>query len=82
MPVHDIRLKSGKVPDSSRLTLYYMKSHTLPDDVLMDGYLSHTFSPQDAHSNFTLMERTSIHLSRISHSQGAWQSRGSNISGL
>ena len=41
-------------------------------DIFVDGYLAHTFSPQDAHSYFTLMFRTSNFGRHISSSQGMW----------
>jgi len=57
--------------DSFRLTFYDTKSRIL-DDILVDGYLSHTFSPQGAHSYFTLMFRTSNFRYHMSYSQGMW----------
>ena len=38
----------------------------------MDGFLTHMFSPQDAHTFFTLLLRTSDFRSHISYSRGVW----------
>ena len=43
-------------------------------DILVDGFLAHTFSPQDAHTLFSRLLRTPDFLRyyRVTYSQGVW----------
>jgi len=45
--------------------------HT-PPDVLLDGFLAHTFSPQDAPAFFTLLLGTPDFRAHLSYSEGIW----------
>ena len=52
-------------------------SHTLPtqaSDLLVDGFIAHTFSPEDTHNFFALLLTTQEYLRHcnISYSQGVW----------
>jgi len=53
-----------------------MTSHqpVVPNDILVDGFLSRTFLPQDANAFFTLLLRTPDFLRyyRVSYSRGVW----------
>jgi len=55
--------------NAGRLRLLF---HTTNQDVLLDGFLAHTFSPQDAYAFFTLLLRTPNFLSYLSFSRGIW----------
>ena len=43
-----------------------------PNDILVDGFIAQTFSPQDAHAFFTLLLRIPNFLSHVSYSRGVW----------
>jgi hypothetical protein len=51
-----------------------MKSLVHASDILVDGFIAHTFSPQDTHNFLTLLFRKSDFLQHhgISYSKGAW----------
>jgi hypothetical protein len=51
-----------------------MKPSVTPIDVLVDGFLAHMFSPQDANAFFTLLLRTSDFLRYygVSYLRGVW----------
>ncbi|KAI9463777.1 hypothetical protein F5148DRAFT_194849 [Russula earlei] len=48
--------------------------HSRPNDILVDGFLAHTFSSHDAHNFLSLLLRTPNFLQHydLSYSQGAW----------
>jgi len=55
------------------LTFCYTKAIALGDpDVLVDGFLAHTFSPQDAYALFTFLLRIPHFRSHVSYSEGVW----------
>jgi hypothetical protein len=69
----------GKRINRFLLTPYYLtpcdtKSPVLPADVLVDGFVAHTFSPQDAYAFFTLLLRTPDFLQQygVSCPQEVW----------
>ena len=67
----------GPIPsilDPFPLTFYDTKPPVLPKDILVGGFLSHTFSPKDAHDLFTRMLETSDFLRdyRVSYRNGGW----------
>ena len=51
-----------------------MKPPVTPIDILVDGFLAHMFSPQDANAFFTLLLRTPDFLGyyRVSYLRGVW----------
>ena len=56
-----------------------VSSDTLPmkpvvhaSDILVDGFIAHTFSPEDAHNFLALLFKTSGFLRHISYSKGVW----------
>jgi len=51
-----------------------MKPPVSPNDILVDGFLAHMFSPQDAYVFFTLLLKTPDFLRyyHVSYSQGVW----------
>ncbi len=61
------------IVDSCLLTFCNMK---LPSDLFVDGFLAHTFSPQDAYDFFVILLRTPHFMQeyRVSyaHAQGLW----------
>jgi hypothetical protein len=62
------------MPVTSHLNPCDMKPPVSPNDILVDGFLAHTFSPQDAYVFFTLLLRTPDFLRyyHVSYSQGMW----------
>ena len=63
--------------DSCRLTSYDTKVPTgsiQPTDILVYGFIAHTFSPEDTHNFFALLLRTRDFLRQyqLSYSQGVW----------
>jgi len=48
-----------------------MKSRA-SDDILVDGYIAQTFTPQDASAFFTLLLRTPDVRSHVSYTRGVW----------
>lgn len=62
------------MPVSFCLTLCDIKPPVPASDVLVDGFLAQTFSPQDSHAFFTVLLRTPDFLRyyRVTFSQGVW----------
>jgi hypothetical protein len=52
--------------------ILYSKPLVYPSDILVDGFISYMFSPQDADDFLALLFKTSDFLRHISYSKGVW----------